>query len=93
MAIVVHGGEQVSTRPLDVHDRRRRMDDHPRARPSGHQRAVRNDPWGHPLSASTAADDDDTQPKIAPCASIIAIPTRWNSGKYEPTQSSSTAHS
>ena len=31
-----------------------------------------------------------TQPKIPPCAAIISRPTRWNSGKYEPTQSETT---
>ena len=35
----------------------------------------------------------DTQPNMAPCALIISSPTRWNSGKYEATQSLSTTHS
>ena len=30
-----------------------------------------------------------TQPKMPPCALIISRPMRWNSGKYEPTQSES----
>ena len=34
-----------------------------------------------------------TQPKIPPWAAIIRSATSWNSGKYEPQQSSSTRHS
>ena len=32
-------------------------------------------------------EESVTQPKIPPWAAIISSPTRWNSGKYEPTQS------
>ena len=35
----------------------------------------------------------DTQPKMPPWALIISSPTRWNSGKYDATQSLSTTHS
>jgi hypothetical protein len=35
----------------------------------------------------------ETQPKMPPCALIISSPTRWNSGKYEATQSLNTTHS
>ena len=41
----------------------------------------------------TARSDGATQPKMPPCALIIAIPAAWNSGKYEPMQSSSTRQS
>ncbi len=44
-------------------------------------------------SAASARFESDTQPKIPPCALIISNATRWNSGKYEPTQSESTTHS
>ena len=40
-----------------------------------------------------ASAESATQPKIPPCALIISSATRWNSGKYEPTQSDSTRHS
>src|SRR5271166_3307427 len=46
----------------------------------------------HANAASNAAEGA-TQPKMPPCALIIAIPARWNSGKYEPVQSSSTRQS
>ncbi len=35
----------------------------------------------------------DTQPNMPPWALIISSPTRWNSGKYDATQSLSTTHS
>ena len=44
-------------------------------------------------SAARNAADGATQPKMPPWAAIISRPTRWNSGKYEPTQSASTRHS
>jgi hypothetical protein len=50
-------------------------------RAAGHSRALMK------------SSDDDTQPKIPPCALIISRPTRWNSGKYEATPSEITAHS
>jgi hypothetical protein len=34
-----------------------------------------------------------TQPKMPPCAVIIASATRWNSGKYEAVASLTTRHS
>ena len=45
-----------------------------------------------PIAAS-ARLESDTQPKIPPCALIIASADFWNSGKYDPTQSDSTTHS
>ena len=44
-------------------------------------------------SAAITALDEATQPKIPPCALIMRNPISWNSGKYEPTQSSTTTHS
>ncbi len=44
-------------------------------------------------STRTASRESDTHPKMPPCALIISSATRWNSGKYEPTQSDSTTHS
>jgi len=41
--------------------------------------------------AESRADESATQPKIPPWAAIMSSPTRWNSGKYEPTQSESTS--
>src|SRR5690606_20606272 len=38
-------------------------------------------------SAPMTAAESATQPNIAPWAAIMSRPTRWNSGKYEPTQS------
>jgi len=43
--------------------------------------------------AASALPESETQPKMAPCALIISSPTRWNSGKYDATQSDRTTHS
>src|SRR5262249_51297450 len=43
--------------------------------------------------AATNFCASDTQPKMPPWALIISSPTRWNSGKYDATQSLSTTHS
>ena len=47
----------------------------------------------HAVSAASARFESETQPKMPPCALIISSATRWNSAKYEPTQSDSTTHS
>ena len=44
-------------------------------------------------TAAIILSESDTQPKMAPCAFIISNPTRWNSGKYDATQSDRTTHS
>jgi hypothetical protein len=41
-------------------------------------------------SAESSACDDVTDPKMPPCALIIASPASWKCGKYEPQQSEST---
>ena len=46
-----------------------------------------------PFSASMNLFESLTQPKMPPWALIISSAARWNSGKYEPTQSSSTRQS
>ena len=43
--------------------------------------------------AATISAEFPTQPKMPPCALIILRPMSWNSGKYEPTQSSGTRQS
>src|SRR6478752_8904785 len=43
--------------------------------------------------AANRALESATQPKMPPCAETISSPTRWNSGKYDPTQSDSTRQS
>jgi hypothetical protein len=48
---------------------------------------------GYARKACSARRESDTQPNSAPCALTISSATRWNSGKYEPTQSESTTHS
>ncbi len=45
------------------------------------------------FNASSNRCELPTQPKIPPWALIIASAAVWNSGKYEPTQSSSTRQS
>ena len=40
-----------------------------------------------------SSDELVTQPKMPPWALIILRPISWNSGKYDPTQSSRTRHS
>src|ERR1700730_828560 len=45
------------------------------------------------LSAAKTASDRPTQPKMPPCALIMRSPISWNSGKYDPTQSSRTRQS
>src|SRR6185437_10515680 len=49
--------------------------------------------FANDASTGRSCSDFATQPKIPPCALIIAMPTRWNSGKYDATQSSSTRQS
>ncbi len=44
-------------------------------------------------SAGMTAAVSATHPKMPPWALIISRPMRWNSGKYEPTQSDTTRHS
>src|SRR5215210_5067326 len=44
-------------------------------------------------SAERNCADEETQPKIPPCADIIWRAIRWNSGKYDWTQSDRTRHS
>src|SRR5687768_450537 len=41
-------------------------------------------------SAARICGEAVTQPKMPPCALIIASPAAWNSGKYEAQQSDST---
>ena len=48
------------------------------------QAAVQRRRW---RSAASSAAESATQPKMPPWAAIMSSPTRWNSGKYEPTQS------
>ena len=46
-----------------------------------------------PASAAMSLSDDVTQPKMPPWATIIFRADVWNSGEYEPQQSSMTRHS
>lgn len=44
-------------------------------------RPVLAGPQDVPPRAAITAAEEETQPKMPPCAAIIARPTRWNSGK------------
>ena len=44
----------------------------------------------HVLQGGQNVREEETQPKMPPCAAIIASPASWNCGKYEAQQSPST---
>jgi hypothetical protein len=54
------------------------------------QETARRGNYAAMASAESSACDDVTDPKMPPCALIIASPASWKCGKYEPQQSEST---
>jgi hypothetical protein len=54
------------------------------------EEAARRRNYAAMARAESSACDDVTEPKMPPCALIIARPASWKCGKYEPQQSEST---
>jgi hypothetical protein len=54
------------------------------------EETARQEDYAAMASAESSACDDVTDPKMPPCALIMARPASWKCGKYEPQQSEST---